>query len=92
MYFTLGQTETFSVGNFTCTCQSLKVSQTYLRSEKPGYIRGDLGGGGGGALIQDLAGGEGSNFQCKPSHLSWPMLRHLRFTRVFLSRLSAVDE
>ena len=89
MYITLGQTETFSVGNFTCTCQSLKVSQTYLRSEKPGYIRGDLGGG---ALIQDLAGGEGSNFQRKPTHLSWPMLRHLRFTRVFLSRLSAVDE
>ena len=48
--------------------------------------------GGGGALIQDLAGGEGSNFQRKPTHLSWPMLRHLRFTRVFLSRLSAVDE
>ena len=48
MYITLGQTETFSVGNFTCTCQSLKVSQTYLRSEKPGYIRGDLGGGGEG--------------------------------------------
>ena len=56
MCITLGQTETFSVGNFTCTCQSLKVSQTYLRSEKPGYIRGDLEGGG--ALIQDLAGGE----------------------------------
>ena len=92
MYITLGQTETFSVGNFTCTCQSLKVSQTYLRSEKPGYIRGIWGGGEGGVLIQDLAGGEGSNFQCKPTHLSWPMLRHLRFTRVFLSRLSAVDE
>ena len=57
MCITLGQTETFSVGNFTCTCQSLKVSQTYLRSEKPGYIRGDLEGGG--VLIQDLAGGGG---------------------------------
>ena len=92
MYITLGQTETFSVGNFTCTCQSLKVSQTYLRSEKPGYIRGDLGGGEGGLSFRISPGGEGSNFQCKPSHLSWPMLRHLRFTRVFLSRLSAVDE
>ena len=68
MYITLGQTETFSVGNFTCTCQSLKVSQTYLRSEKPGYIRGDLGGGGeGGALIQDLAGGgRGVTFNVNP--------------------------
>ena len=84
MCITLGQTETFSVGNFTCTCQSLKVSQTYLRSEKPGYIRGDLEGGGFSFRISP--GGR------KPTHLSWPMLRHLRFTRVFLSRLSAVDE
>ena len=65
MYITLGQTETFSVGNFTCTCQSLKISQTYLRSEKPGYIRGDLGGRGGGALIQDLARG-GGTFNVNP--------------------------
>ena len=54
-------TETFSVGNFTCTYQRLKVSQTYRRSKKPGYIRGDLEGGGR-ALTQDPArggGGEG---------------------------------
>ena len=52
-------TETFSVGNFTCTCQRLKVSQIYRRSEKPGYVREDLEGGGR-ALTQDPArGGRG---------------------------------
>ena len=67
MYITLGQTETFSVGNFTCTCQSLKVSQTYLRSEKPGYIRGDLGGEGEGGLSFRISpGGRGVTFNVNP--------------------------